>query len=187
MRADTTDNFNFDLKLSFNINLRCYKYIFIELLTYFAEISNQERWWFFPATKHSKSLTRNRDIGNSEVSVACCHSVTKPCPTPLWPHGLKPTRLLCPRDFPGKNTGVVAISFFRGSYNSGIKLVSPALAGKCFTIKPPRKPIYGIELHKMSGQVKVNEMRKKTKGKRGGKKMGFSSLLQRENKRKLQM
>ena len=24
----------------------------------------------------------------------------------LWPHGLQPTRLLCPRDFPGKRTGV---------------------------------------------------------------------------------
>ena len=24
----------------------------------------------------------------------------------LWPHGLQPSRLLCPRDFPGKNTGV---------------------------------------------------------------------------------
>ena len=27
------------------------------------------------------------------------------CPT-LWPHGLKPARLLCPWDTPGKNTGV---------------------------------------------------------------------------------
>ena len=24
----------------------------------------------------------------------------------LWPHGLQPARLLCPSDFPGKNTGV---------------------------------------------------------------------------------
>ena len=24
----------------------------------------------------------------------------------LWPHGLQPTRLLCPSDFPGKSTGV---------------------------------------------------------------------------------
>ena len=24
----------------------------------------------------------------------------------VWPHGLQPTRLLCPRDSPGKNTGV---------------------------------------------------------------------------------
>ena len=27
-------------------------------------------------------------------------------PDSLWPHGLQPTRLLCPWDFPGKDTGV---------------------------------------------------------------------------------
>ena len=35
------------------------------------------------------------------VSVSC--SVV---PDSLWPHGLQPTRLLCPWDFPGKDTGV---------------------------------------------------------------------------------
>ena len=33
----------------------------------------------------------------------------------LWPHGLQPTRLLCPWDSPGKKTWV-AISFSRGSF-----------------------------------------------------------------------
>ena len=28
------------------------------------------------------------------------------CPDSLWPHGLQPTRLLCPWDSPGKNTAV---------------------------------------------------------------------------------
>ena len=40
----------------------------------------------------------------------------------LWPHGLYPTRLLCPWGSPGKNTGVgchVAISFSRRSSPSG--------------------------------------------------------------------
>ena len=32
--------------------------------------------------------------------------VTQSCLTLLWPRGLKPTRLLCPWDFPGKITGV---------------------------------------------------------------------------------
>ena len=32
--------------------------------------------------------------------------VTQSCPTLLRSHGLQPTRLLCPRKFPGKNTGV---------------------------------------------------------------------------------
>ena len=35
----------------------------------------------------------------------CC-LVTKSGPVLLWPQGLRPTRLLCPWDFPGKNTGM---------------------------------------------------------------------------------
>ena len=40
------------------------------------------------------------------ISIKCnvC-SVTQLCPTLLQPHGLWPTRLLCPLDLPGKNTG----------------------------------------------------------------------------------
>ena len=32
--------------------------------------------------------------------------VAQPCPTLRDPHGLWPTKLLCPWDSPGKNTGV---------------------------------------------------------------------------------
>ena len=39
-------------------------------------------------------------------------SVAQLCVT-LQPHEILPTRLLCPWDFPGKNTGIV-ISFSRG-------------------------------------------------------------------------
>ena len=35
----------------------------------------------------------------------CCFLVTKSCPT-LQFHGLQLTKLFCPWDFPGKNTGV---------------------------------------------------------------------------------
>ena len=34
----------------------------------------------------------------------------------LWPHGLQPTRLLCPWDFPGKNTGVSWHAFLQGLF-----------------------------------------------------------------------
>ena len=34
----------------------------------------------------------------------------------LWPHGLKPTRLLCPWNFPGKNTGVASCSLLQGIF-----------------------------------------------------------------------
>ena len=34
----------------------------------------------------------------------------------LWPHGLQPTRLLCPRDSPSKNTGVRCPALPRGIF-----------------------------------------------------------------------
>ena len=34
----------------------------------------------------------------------------------LWPHGLQPTRLLCPWDYPGKNTGVGSHLILRGMF-----------------------------------------------------------------------
>ena len=46
--------------------------------------------------------------------------------------------LLCPRDFPGKNTGLVSISFSRGS-SLRIEHISSALAGKFLTTEPPGK------------------------------------------------
>ena len=41
--------------------------------------------------------------------------VTQSCPT-LRPHGLKPARLLCPWDFPGKNTGVGCCFLLQGIF-----------------------------------------------------------------------
>ena len=40
----------------------------------------------------------------SWVHACCCCSVTSVMSNSLWPYGLQPTKLLCPRDFPGKNT-----------------------------------------------------------------------------------
>ena len=51
----------------------------------------------------------------------------------LWPHGLQPTRLFCPRDFPGKDTGVSCHFFLWGSsWPSGPTQVS-CTAGRLFT------------------------------------------------------
>ena len=47
-----------------------------------------------PPAKHSKS------------PVLYASSFAQLCPTILWPHGLQPSRLLCPCDSAGKNTGV---------------------------------------------------------------------------------
>ena len=34
------------------------------------------------------------------------------------PHGLQPTRLLCPRDFPGKNGGVGCYFLLQGTFST---------------------------------------------------------------------
>ena len=52
----------------------------------------------------------------------------------LWPQGLQPARLLCPWNFPGKNTGL-GCYFLLQEYlpNLGIEPMSPVLAGRFFT------------------------------------------------------
>ena len=40
-----------------------------------------------------------------QLRLCCCAVLSHSCPT-LRPHGLQPARIPCPRDFPGKNTGV---------------------------------------------------------------------------------
>ena len=63
-------------------------------------------------------------------------------------HGLQPTRLLCPWDFPGKNTGVDSISYYR-EYSP--PRIEPALEGRFFTTESPGKPHWGhIQTLKLS-------------------------------------
>ena len=49
-------------------------------------------------------------------SICCCCLVTKLCPNLLHIHGLQPTRLLCPKDFPGKNTVVGGRFLYQGLF-----------------------------------------------------------------------
>ena len=67
----------------------------------------------------------------------------------LQPHGLQPTRLLCPWDFPGKNTEVGCHFLLQGIFltqgsNSHLLHLSPALAGRFFTIASPGIPTRGF-------------------------------------------
>ena len=57
----------------------------------------------------------------------------------LQPHGLS-TRLLCPWNFPGKNTGSPG-----DLPESGMEPESPALAGGFFKTEPPGKPSIALE------------------------------------------
>ena len=70
------------------------------------------------------------------------------CPT-LWHFGLKPTRLLCPWNFPGKNTGLDCHSLLQGNFliqGSNPHPVLPALQVDSFTTESSGKPhlIYNV-------------------------------------------
>ena len=60
----------------------------------------------------------------------------------LWSHGLQSSRLLCPWDFPGKNTGVGCHGLLQGNPpNPGNKLRSPAFQADSLPAEPPGKPM----------------------------------------------
>ena len=80
------------------------------------------------------------------------YSVVQSCPTLCNPMDCShPPRLLCPWDFPGKNTGVGWHFLLQGELpNPRIKPLSPefsALAGGFLTIEPPGKPVVPGILH----------------------------------------
>ena len=74
----------------------------------------------------------------------CVYVCAQLCLT-LWSPGLYPTSLLCPWDFPGKNTGVGCYFLLQGIFptqgsNPCLLHVSPALPGRFFTTASPGKP-----------------------------------------------
>ena len=70
----------------------------------------------------------------SKFAIYACTQSFQVCPTLCDP--LEPTRLLCPWDSPGKNTGVGCHALLQGDLpNPGIQpasLMSPSLAGEFF-------------------------------------------------------
>ena len=63
----------------------------------------------------------------------------------LQPHGLKPSRLFCPWDSPGKNTGGGCHALLQGNLpDPGVESMSPAspaLAADSLPLAEPGKPI----------------------------------------------
>ena len=81
-------------------------------------------------------------IVHKNVCVCVCvyvsHSVLSDS---MQPHGLWPTRLLCPWDSPGKNTGVGFHSLLQGIFpNPGIKPRSLTFQADSLPPEPPGKP-----------------------------------------------
>ena len=71
-----------------------------------------------------------------------CVSVSQSSPDSLKPLGLKPPKLLCPWDSPGKNTGVGCHSFLQGNLpDPGTEPGSPALQADSLLPEPPGKSL----------------------------------------------
>ena len=90
------------------------------------------------------SVSISRQIGKAGTAHTHTHTHTQwnarllaqSCQT-LWPCGLWPTRLLCPWDSPGKNTGVACHALLQEIFpTQGLNphlFMSPELAGRFFT------------------------------------------------------
>ena len=51
------------------------------------------------------------------LSISCAHALSRSAVSDsLWPHGMQPTRLLCPWGSPGKNIGVGIQSLLQGQF-----------------------------------------------------------------------
>ena len=66
----------------------------------------------------------------------------------LWPHGLEPTSLLCPRDSPGKSTRAGSLSLLQGIFlTQGLNLHLLCLLhwqADSLPLVPPEKPSHGV-------------------------------------------
>ena len=72
------------------------------------------------------------------VLCVCLCSVTQSCPTLLRPHGLQPSRLLCPWDFWGKDTGLGFL--FQGIFLTQESNLCLLHLLQILTIESPGKP-----------------------------------------------
>ena len=63
----------------------------------------------------------------------------------LRPHGLQPSRLLCPWNSPGKNTGVGSHSLLPGIFlTQGWEPRSPAFKADSLPSEPAGKPLFPV-------------------------------------------
>ena len=96
--------------------------------------SRQEYWSEVPVPSQSK-------VPRTVIISLFSHQSS---PT-LRPHELKPTRFLCPWNFPGKNTKVGCHFLVQGIFpTQGLEHVSPGLAGGFFTTEPLGKLMFVV-------------------------------------------
>ena len=85
---------------------------------------------------------KHRKFHHVNVCDSESHSVVSDS---LWPHGLQPTRLLCPWDSPGKNIGVGCHSLLQGIFlTQGLNLGLPHCMADSLPSESPGKSYINI-------------------------------------------
>ena len=87
------------------------------------DMSLSSRSWWWTGSLACCSLRRSQRVGHTErlnwtdtyLYISMHAESLQLCPT-LWPCGLWPSRLLCPYDYPGKNTGVGCRALLQGIF-----------------------------------------------------------------------
>ena len=87
---------------------------------------------------------------NSPLNRLCARSVScSVVSSSLLFHGLEPTRLLCPWDFPGKNTGASCLSFLHGIFpTQGLNLCLLYCRQILYRLSHQRSPMDFVEIRK---------------------------------------
>ena len=84
------------------------------------------------------------------ICASCCCLVASVMSNSFRTHGLQSTRLLCPWDSPGKNNRVGCHFLLQGIFliqGSNPHLMSPALAGRFFTISTTWEAVIKVYMH----------------------------------------
>ena len=70
-----------------------------------------------PGLRHAHGHSRGTGLVPHALTILCCYCcLVQVVSSSLRPHGLQPERLLCPWDFPGKNTGAGCHSLRQGIF-----------------------------------------------------------------------
>ena len=90
---------------------------------------------------YSANLFLSVKFSSGEMCLLACCDLASVASCSLRPHGLYPTKLLCPWDSPGKNTGVGCHALLQGIF-PGIEPAFPKLQADSSPPEPPRKPLF---------------------------------------------
>ena len=115
-----TYNKNFKLTVLASGQLQLYQTKTRQLCKdYIFGIHNHESRWDYSKDYTDGKQLRTKPaltITQRGLSFKRCQKTTHVMSDSLWPHGLGPTRLLCPWNFPGKNTGGGYLFLLQGSF-----------------------------------------------------------------------